>query len=76
MLFVVFLVFVLVFSAGFAFGETVPEEAVSGKPMKFVPDIVTVQYAGNMGLASVGLGYQSKSERSSIHFFYGYLPKS
>lgn len=76
MLFFVFLVFVLLFSAGFAFGETVPEEAVSRKAMRFVPDIVTVQYAGNMGLASLGLGYQSKSERSSIHLFYGYLPKS
>lgn len=73
---VILLILVILLSSGFAFGETVPEEAANRKSLRFVPDIVSVQYAGNMGLVSVGLGYHSKSERNSVCFIYGYLPKS
>lgn len=59
-----------------AFAENAPEEEAAKRRFSLMPDVVTVQYAGNMGLASLGLGYHSKSERSSAYLFYGYLPKS
>lgn len=58
-----------------AFAENAPEEATAKKRFSLLPDAVSVQYAGNMGLASLGLGYHTKSERSSAYLFYGYLPK-
>ena len=63
-------------TATFAFSEGVPDEAKTAKRFRLIPDRVTVQHAGNMGLASLGLGYHSKSERSGAYFIYGYLPKS
>ncbi len=76
MLIFVLLLLTMLLSSSFAFGETVPEEATKRRAFRFVPDVVSVQYAGNMGLASLGFGYQSKSEKSSAYFIYGYLPKS
>lgn len=66
----------LLTSATLAFAESVPDEVQTAKRFRLIPDIVTVQYAGNMGLASIGLGYHSKGERSSAYLIYGYLPKS
>jgi len=66
----------LMTSATLAFAESVPDEVQTAKRFRLIPDIVTVQHAGNMGLASIGLGYHSKSERSSAYLIYGYLPKS
>ncbi|NJK95030.1 MAG: hypothetical protein HC905_09075 [Bacteroidales bacterium] len=37
---------------------------------------VNFQYAGNVGLASVGLGTSFKNEKIYLGLIYGYLPKS
>jgi hypothetical protein len=39
------------------------------------PTIVQLQYAGNMGLVSAGIGKSFFNERLSACFIYGYLPK-
>lgn len=41
----------------------------------FKPDYVNLQYAGNLGLASVGVGYISKNEKHHLGINYGYLPE-
>lgn len=38
------------------------------------PDYINLQYAGNIGLGSVGLGYISNNEKHHLGFNYGYLP--
>ena len=48
------------------------------KPTKklFAPDYLNFQYAGNLGLGSVGIGYISKNEKHNFGLSYGYLPSS
>lgn len=41
----------------------------------FKIDYVNMQYAGNLGLGSVGLGYVSVNNKSTLGFSYGYLPE-
>lgn len=43
-----------------------------GKLMR--PDYVNLQYAGNLGLGSVGLGYISDNHKHHLGINYGYLP--
>lgn len=76
MLFILVTLLSLLTLTSVAFAENAPEEEAAKRRFSLMPDVVTVQYAGNMGLASLGLGYHSKSERSSAYLFYGYLPKS
>ena len=40
------------------------------------PNYVNLQYAGNLGLASVGFGYISENEKHNFGASYGYLPSS
>jgi len=42
----------------------------------FAPDYLNFQYAGNLGLGSVGIGYISKNEKQNFGLSYGYLPSS
>lgn len=42
----------------------------------WLPHHVKVQYAGGIGFTSLGLGYQSRSDRLEGDFYYGYVPKS
>jgi hypothetical protein len=42
----------------------------------FSPDYLNFQYAGNLGLGSVGIGYISKNEKHNFGLSYGYLPSS
>lgn len=42
----------------------------------YVPDYVKVQYAGNIGLFSVGAGYDLFSDLVSTELLYGYVPES
>lgn len=41
----------------------------------FSPDYLNVQYAGNAGLGSMGIGYISKDGKKKFGLNYGYLPK-
>lgn len=40
------------------------------------PDYINLQYAGNLGLGSVGFGYISENEKHNFGASYGYLPSS
>ncbi len=40
------------------------------------PDYLNFQYAGNLGLGSVGIGYISENEKHNFGLSYGYLPSS
>lgn len=40
------------------------------------PDYLNFQYAGNLGLGSVGFGYISENEKHNFGASYGYLPSS
>lgn len=42
----------------------------------FTPDYLNFQYAGNLGLGSVGVGFVSKNEKHNFGLSYGYLPES
>lgn len=42
----------------------------------FRPDYLNFQYAGNLGLGSVGVGYISQNEKHNIGLSYGFLPSS
>lgn len=42
----------------------------------YMPHYVPVQFAGNIGLFSLGLGYASNHDNYHINFLYGYVPSS
>lgn len=42
----------------------------------FAPDYLNFQYAGNLGLGSIGIGFVSKNEKHNFGLSYGYLPSS
>lgn len=42
---------------------------------RLIPDFATAQYAGSIGFASIGVGYDVKA-RSRISLHYGYVPAS
>ncbi len=41
----------------------------------YYPDHISVQYAGNMGFLSVGVGHSFLNHKLKTELFYGYLPK-
>jgi len=43
---------------------------------KWLPDYAKLQYAGNIGFFSVGVGYENKKGTLEGDFFYGYVPES
>ena len=42
----------------------------------YVPHYVPAQFAGNIGLFSLGVGYSSNHDNYHINFLYGYVPSS
>jgi hypothetical protein len=42
----------------------------------FLPNYINLQYAGNLGLGSIGAGYISANEKHQLGINYGYLPSS
>ncbi len=68
------LITILLFASGstFALGN---EDAKPTRKL-FSPDYINFQYAGNLGLGSVGLGFVSKNEKHNFGLSYGYLPES
>jgi hypothetical protein len=42
----------------------------------YIPDVLTVQYAGNIGFISAGVGYASRTRNYEFGLLYGYVPKS
>ncbi len=42
---------------------------------RFLPRVYTLQYAGNLGFLSGGLGYSLFKDKVGVGLFYGYVPK-
>jgi hypothetical protein len=40
-----------------------------------VPDQIGIQYAGSIGYASLGIGYNLFGEKTTLSFHYGYVPE-
>ncbi len=47
----------------------------SAKYANFLPDYVKLQFAGGIGLLSIGVGYSFFKEKLEVSYFYGYVPK-
>jgi hypothetical protein len=48
----------------------------SAKYVRFLPDYVKLQFAGGIGLLSIGVGYSFFKEKLEVSYFYGYVPKA
>lgn len=42
---------------------------------KIMPNNVKLQYAGNIGMFSTGIGYETKSKKWKADFMYGFVPE-
>lgn len=42
----------------------------------YAPDFVPLQFAGNIGLLSAGLGYSTRLRNYHVSLLYGYVPRS
>ena len=59
------------------FSNSCAQEAISVKGKSwYVPDYVKAQFAGNIGLVSVGAGYQLFDKVFYTELLYGFVPKS
>jgi hypothetical protein len=59
------------------FSNSYAQEAISVKEKSwYVPDYVKAQFAGNIGLVSVGAGYQLFDKVLYTELLYGFVPKS
>lgn len=69
---------ILLIAFVFASGNIFASGNKDAKPTKklFKPDYLNFQYAGNLGLGSVGIGYNSKNEKHNFGLSYGYLPSA
>ena len=45
-------------------------------PRWYLPDFVPVQFAGNIGFVSAGIGYSTRVRNYHFSLVYGYVPKS
>lgn len=43
---------------------------------KYVPDFVTMQYAGSIGFLSLGAGYEVFGDKAMVSLQYGYVPET
>jgi hypothetical protein len=58
------------------FNNSYAQETISVKEKSwYVPDYVKAQFAGNIGLFSVGAGYQLFNEVLYLELLYGYVPE-
>jgi hypothetical protein len=61
----------------FFFNNSYAQDSISVKEKPwYVPDYVKAQFAGNIGLVSVGAGYQLFDEILYSELLYGFVPKS
>lgn len=57
----------------FGFNDSTKAETMRRIPF---PQFVPVQFAGNVGFLSTGLGYESKRQNYQLAFLYGYVPST
>jgi hypothetical protein len=75
----------MIFTVGFiipplVFGKIVEDSVkiMSGKSHYawYFPNYIPVQYAGNIGLISAGIGYTARKQNYQLSLLYGYVPAS
>jgi hypothetical protein len=72
-----FILFLLFFSTQFVF--SVDEDSIKSAGKKrqwYVPDYIPIQYAGNIGFLSTGIGYSGPNDIYHFSLLYGYAPES
>lgn len=50
-------------------------DSVTVRKYRAIPRVYTLQYAGNLGFVSGGLGYSLLKDKVRVGLFYGYVPK-
>lgn len=70
-----YLIPILLLQAVFVSAEASPPDS-SGSRKWYLPHYIPVQFAGNIGLLSTGLGYTSNKENYGLNILYGYVPAS
>lgn len=65
---------ILLFTGVEAFSQ-VPQNSDSAKHKGVLPDYVKLQFAGGIGLVSLGVGYTFFKQKLEVSYFYGYVPK-
>lgn len=68
------LITILLFVSGTIFASGNKDAKLTKKI--FTPDYLNFQYAGNLGLGSVGIGFVSRNEKHNFGLSYGYLPSA
>jgi hypothetical protein len=55
----------------------IPAVGFGAEPVRnyLIPKTVQLQYAGDMGLVSIGAGYTFMQDKGAVNFIYGYLPE-
>lgn len=69
----IFIVTIVIFFLTNSFAQEVT--LTKDKPW-YIPDYVKVQFAGNIGLVSVGAGYEFFKKKLYSELLYGYVPES
>lgn len=53
----------------------ISQNSDSAKYKRYLPDYVKLQFAGGIGLISLGVGYSFLKHKLDVSYFYGYVPK-
>lgn len=57
-------------------GDTLSETNARAKKRFYIPHYFPLQYAGNIGVISAGVGYQAPKDRYQLSVVYGFSPAS
>jgi len=60
----------------YAVSRTALSADATSRKHRSLPRVYTLQYAGNLGLLSGGLGYSLLNDKIRVGVFYGYVPKA
>jgi len=72
---ILFVVFLILFCFdGYSGNDGSKERASRKKSIPLMPDYLKLQYAGNIGLGSVGIGYFWWKDKMQTEIFYGKVP--
>lgn len=73
-----FITFILTFA--FSLSHGMPEDSVTSAPLRsklrYAQYYLPIQYAGNIGFISTGIGYSSRRDHYQLSLLYGYTPRS
>jgi hypothetical protein len=58
------------------YGFTVQDDSLNHHYPWWTPHFIPLQFAGNIGLVSAGIGYSSRAETYQVSLHYGYVPES